>query len=80
MSSQRPLWADQKDGRFFTVTLVTDSRFAAPVKLLTGLGEAELEANRRAFDLYSKLVPNVRVIPDRFYLTGGNLHCVLGRL
>ena len=41
---------DYLDGRFFTVTLVTDERFAAPVHLLTGLGEAELEANRRAFD------------------------------
>ncbi len=41
---------DYLDGRFFTVTLVTDQRFAAPVRLLTGLGEAELETNRRAFD------------------------------
>lgn len=41
---------DYLDGRFFTVTLITDERFAAPVQLLTGLGEAELEANRRAFD------------------------------
>jgi hypothetical protein len=28
----------------------------------------------------SSVVPHVRTIPDRFYLTGGNLHCVLGRL
>ncbi len=41
---------DYLDGRFFTVTLITDQRFAAPVQLLTGLGEAELETNRRAFD------------------------------
>jgi len=37
-------------------------------------------SNRRAYDLYRKLVPNVRTIPDRFYLTGGNIHCVVGRL
>jgi hypothetical protein len=41
---------DYLDGRFFTVTLITDERFAAPVQLLTGLGESELETNRRAFD------------------------------
>lgn len=35
--------------------------------------------NRRAYELYRRLVPEVRVVEDRFYLTGGNVHCVLGR-
>lgn len=37
---------DYLDGRFFRVTLQTDDRFAGVVKLVGGLGDAELDENR----------------------------------
>ncbi len=56
---------DYLDDRFFTVTLITDERFTAPVQVLTGLEEIELETNRRAFD---PLPAGVELAePPRFY-------------
>lgn len=68
--------------KLFAYTLPLPSgRRIATLRATPGRQEYRTDGvNRRSFELYSKLAPNVRMVRDRFYLTGGNLHCVVGRL
>ncbi len=74
-----PLFPDRESLFAYTLPLPNGRRIAS-LRARPGKQEYRLAGvNRRAYELYSKLVPNVRTVRDRFYVTGGNLHCVMGR-
>ncbi|PIV80963.1 hypothetical protein COW53_06920 [bacterium CG17_big_fil_post_rev_8_21_14_2_50_64_8] len=63
--------------------VVQGTRGRDSVDLDLGLADSEFELggeNLAAYELYRRLHANVRTVRDYFYLAGGNVHCVIGRL